>query len=655
MPANRTRQRLTVALGCVAIIFVILAARLVKIQVIDRQRYKEMAVNQQTKDIPIPARRGEILDRNHRKLAVNMTLYNLWGDANRIASPETTSKLLSEALDVEPEALLEKIRDGEGLVSLSKWLSKETLEEVNALQLEGVWSTKVEKRHYPLEDTGAFIVGHTTNDNRGLAGIELEFNRYLTGLSGRWIRNTDAEGRQLPFGTDKYYGAQDGLDIVLTIDEVLQYYTEQIVEKGRTDLEAKRVMAVVMDPRNGDVLSMAVYPDYNPNEPRIPLDNDQKAFYDGLEEAEKQAFWNQMWRNPLVSDTYEPGSTFKVITSAMALEENVSRPDTLYYANGYIKIAGQVIKCWRHYQPHGEQTLTMALENSCNPVFVQLSEKIGKEAFYRYLEAFGFHEKTGIELPGESSGLLIPENRAGPVELATMSFGHGLSVTPMQLITAVSAIANDGRLMTPRLVLGFADEAGEMVETFEPIFKRQVVSKNTSMEVRLMMESVVYNGSGKEAYIPGFRVGGKTGTAEKLVDGAYDADRVVASFVAVAPVDEPRLAVLTVVDEPQKSHFGSQTAAPLAREILEKSLVHLAVDPTYTQEEMEDMNAERVSVPDLAGERLDEAVKMLEALGLDWRIEPEVNSLDEERQVVEQYPYAGFSARKGYSVLLYVE
>src|SRR6056297_101156 len=649
------KQRLNFTLVIVMIAFALLVARLVKIQIIDGEKYSDMAVVQQTKDIPIPAQRGEILDRNLKKMAVNMTLYNIWADANKITSPETSSKLISDILGLDPEAMHAKISSGAGLISVGKWIDKEKVEEIDSLHLEGIWFTEVEKRYYPLDDLGAFVIGHTTDDNRGLAGIELELNRYLTGLSGRWIRNTDVFGRQLPFGTDKYYGAQDGLNVILTIDEVLQYYTEQIIEKGRETLNAKRIMAIMMDPRTGDILSMAAYPDYNPNSPRTPIDESQLTEYQGLEDAEKQTYWNKLWRNPIVSDTYEPGSTFKLITAAMSLEENIARPDTLFYATGSINVAGQNIRCWRYYRPHGEQTLTEALENSCNPVFVELSQKLGEEKFYKYLEAFGFRGKTGIELPGESGGLTIPIEKAGPVELATMSFGHGLSITPIQLLTAVSALANDGRLMEPRLISGLADNDGNIVETFEPVFKRQVVSQSTSMEVRLMMESVVFNGSGKEAYIPGYRVGGKTGTAEKLVDGAYDEDKVIASFIAVAPVDDPKLAILIVIDEPKESHFGSLTAAPLAKEILEKSLIRMAVEPVFTEAELEIINNDSIVVPDLNGVDASDAVAKLESMGLRCEVVPEIENLDENHKVLEQYPYAGFEAREGYSVIIYVE
>ncbi|PLX34631.1 MAG: stage V sporulation protein D [Clostridiales bacterium] len=649
------KQRLNLTLAIVIVAFAFLSARLVKIQIIDGEKYSDMAVVQQTKDIPIPAQRGEILDRNLKKLAVNMTLYNIWADTNRITSPETSSKLISDILESDPQEMHDKISSGAGLISIGKWVDKEKVEEISSLNLEGVWHTEVEKRYYPLDDLGAFVIGHTTDDNRGLAGVELELNRYLTGLSGRWIRNTDVFGRQLPFGTDKYYGAQDGLNVILTIDEVMQYYTEQVIEKGLKDLKAKRIMAIMMDPRTGDILSMAAYPDYNPNSPRIPVDESQLIEYQGLEDVEKQAYWNKLWRNPIVSDTYEPGSTFKLITAAMSLEENVARPDTLFYATGSINVAGQNIRCWRYYRPHGEQTLTQALENSCNPVFVELSQKLGKEKFYKYLEAFGFRGKTGIELPGESGGLTIPIGKAGPVELATMSFGHGLSITPIQLLTAVSALANDGRLMEPRLISGLADNDGNIVETFDPVFKRQVVSQSTSMEVRLMMESVVFNGSGKEAYIPGYRVGGKTGTAEKLVNGAYDENSVIASFIAVAPVDDPKLAILIVIDEPEESHFGSLTAAPLAKEIMEKSLIRMAVEPEFTETELQILNNDSVLVPDLNGMDAQDALAKLDSIGLRCEIVPEIENLDDTHKVLEQYPYAGFEAMEGYSVIIYVE
>jgi len=653
--SKSSKQRLNLTLIIVMAIFILLAVRLIKVQIIDGEKYSDMAVIQQTKDIPIPAQRGEILDRNLKKLAINMTLYNVWGDTNRITSPETSSKLIADILDLDSKAMLDKISAGKGLISIGKWIDKDKIEEIDSLNLEGVWFTEVERRYYPLDALGAFVIGHTTADNRGLAGVELELNRYLTGLSGRWIRNTDVLGRQLPFGTDKYYGAQDGLNVILTIDEVLQYYMEQVIEKGREELGAKKIMALMMDPKTGDILAMASYPDYNPNDPRIPVDQSQLDEYINLEENEKQTYWNQLWRNPIVSDTYEPGSTFKLITSAMSLEENIVRPDTKFYANGYINVAGTIIKCWRYYRPHGEETLTQGLENSCNPVFVELGLKLGKEKFYKYLEAFGFMEKTGIELPGESSGLTLPIEKVGPVELATMSFGQGLSITPIQLITAVSAIANDGRLMEPRLISGLADNSGHVVETFEPVFKRQVISQSTSMEMLLMMESVVFNGSGKEAYIPGYRVGGKTGTAQKIVNGVYDDDKVIASFIGVAPVDDPKLAILLVIDEPEKSHFGSLTATPLAKEIIEKSLIHMSVEPRYTEDELEIIKKESVVVPDVNGMVARDAIETITKAGLKYKIEPEIETLDEAHTVLEQYPYAGYEAQKGYSVIIYVE
>jgi stage V sporulation protein D (sporulation-specific penicillin-binding protein) len=653
--SKSSKQRLNLTLIIVMAVFILLIVRLIKIQIIDGEKYSDMAVIQQTKDIPIPAQRGEILDRNLKKLAINMTLYNIWGDTNRITSPETSSKLIADVLEAESEAVLEKISAGKGLISIGKWIDKDKIAEIDSLNLEGVWFTEVERRYYPLDALGAFVIGHTTADNRGLAGVELELNRYLTGLSGRWIRNTDVLGRQLPFGTDKYYGAQDGLNVILTIDEVLQYYTEQIIEKGREEIGAKRIMAIMMDPKTGDILSMAAYPDYDPNYPRIPVDENQLDEYINLDENEKQTYWNQLWRNPIVSDTYEPGSTFKLITSAMALEENIARPDTKFHATGSINVAGTIIKCWRYYRPHGEETLTQGLENSCNPVFIEIGLKLGKEKFYKYLEAFGFMEKTGIELPGESGGLTLPLERVGPVELATMSFGQGLSITPIQLITAVSAIANDGRLMEPRLISGLADTSGHVVETFESVFKRQVISQSTSMEMLLMMESVVFNGSGKEAYIPGYRVGGKTGTAQKIVDGVYDDDKVISSFIAVAPVDDPKLAILIVIDEPEKSHFGSLTAAPLAKEIIEKSLIHMSVEPRYTEDELEIIKKESVLVPDVKGMAARDAIDKINEAGLRYSVVPGIEALEETHTVLEQYPYAGYEAQKGYSVIIYVE
>jgi len=331
-----------------------------------------------------------------------------------------------------------------------------------------------------------------------------------------------------------------------------------------------------------------------------------------MDDEKKLEAWFSMWRNPIINDTYEPGSTFKLITTAAAIEEGIATPESGFHSSGIINVGGRPIKCWRWYNPHGHQTLKEAVENSCNPVFVELGQKMGAETFYDYINGFGFSDVTGIDLPGEGKSIMYSLNNVGPVELATISFGQSISVTPIQLINAVSAIANDGKLMKPRIVKELIDTEGNIIHRYEETMVRQVISKKTSQDLREIMEAVVSEGSGKGAYIPGYRVGGKTGTAQKVVDGRYATGVYVSSFIGIAPSDDPRLAVLAIVDEPRGySQYGSVVGTPIAKEILEESLRYLDVKPRYTDEEAQVLVQEEVIVPEVRGMTVKEASTML--------------------------------------------
>lgn len=484
--------------------------------------------------------------------------------------------------------------------------------------------------------------------------MELKYDKVLSGLPGRWIKNTDAAGRQLAYGIEKYYEPVNGLNVMLTIDEVIQHFTEKAVEGALIKTGAQRVMAIVMAPKTGDILAMTVKPDYDPNTPRIPLDEEEKERYETMEQKERTKLWNKMWRNPIISDTYEPGSTFKLITSAAGLEEGVIEPNSPFYSPGYSIVAGQRIKCWRHYRPHGHQTFTEGVQNSCNPVFIEVAQKLGSEKFYKYLDAFGFKDKTEIDLPGEGGSIIQNINTAGPVGLATMSFGHGISITPIQLINAISSVANDGKLMQPRVVKELTDDSGNVIHRYEPKFVRQVLSEKTAKELKLIMESVVTDGSGKKAYIPGFRMGGKTGTADKIVDGRYAKGKVYSSFVAVAPVNDPEIAVLLVVDEPQGTHFGSLTAAPAVQEIARDTLRYMEIEPQYNEEEKKKFEKEEVSTPEVRSLKLSEAAKTLSGKKLEYRTEP-IHVKDGNGIVMDQFPKPGSTVKQDSIVILYVK
>jgi len=653
---NKRRIIFIFIVFCVAIIG--LTFRIGWIQVVASEKYKELAISQQTKDMPIPAKRGIIFDRNGKELAISAITNTIWVRPADVRSSkritvEETAKILSEILGKDlAEIRTSLLNEEKPLLKVAKYIPKEKADLLRKAKLPGISIVEDVKRYYPLGSFAAHVLGSTTDDNRGLSGIELRYDRYLRGIPGRSIKNTDVSGQNLSYGTEKYFQAENGVNVVLTIDEVIQHYVEKAVEETQTTTQAKRVMCLVMNPKTGEILAMSNYPDFNPNDPRTPLDPWAVSQLATMTDDQKQYYWNTMWRNPLISDTYEPGSTLKLITTAMSLEEGVTYPTEPFYDNGYIMVGNQRIRCDIFPQSHGNETLTQAVANSCNPIFVQLAFRMGIDRFYHYLDAFGFTEKTGIDYPGEGAAQVQNIETAGDVGLATMAFGQGISVTPIQILTAVSVFGNGGKLMEPRLVKALQDENGKTVQSFEPKVIKQVISKETADEMKTIMETVVNSGTGTNAQIAGYRIGGKTGTADKLENGVYG-DQVYASFVALAPIEDPQLAILLIVDEPQGAHFGSQTAAPAVRTILEQTLRYLKIQPSYTPEELKKIQETAVVVPDLTGKNFKEAIAVLSELGLTYTTWPADEN--EDFTAVDQYPKAGTTLQKGESVCIYKE
>lgn len=628
------------------------------IQIVDGERYRQLAHMQQTRDIPIPAKRGIVFDRKGKELAISASTSTVWArpaEVERSGKVDEISKELAAILEQDENEIKAKLtRRNVGLIKIEKWIDKEKADAIRQAKMEGVWIAEDNRRHYPFGNFAAHILGHTTDDNRGLVGIELEYDKYLSGLPGRWIKNTDAVGRQLPYGVEKYYEPENGLNVVLTIDEVIQHFTEKAVDNALAQTKAKKVIAIVMDPKTGDILAMATKPDFDPNNPRVPVSEEKKREFESLDTKEKQKLWNEMWRNPMISDTYEPGSTFKLITSAAGLEEGVVEPNSPFYCSGYATVAGQKIRCWRYYNPHGAQTFTVGVQNSCNPVFIEIGQRLGVEKYYKYIEAFGFTKITGVDLPGEGNSIVQNKERVGPVELATISFGHGISVTPLQLVNSIAAIGNDGKLMKPRIVKELVDDAGNVIHRYEPKMVRQAVSEKTARELRLIMESVVTDGSGKSAYIPGYRIGGKTGTADKIENGRYASGKVYSSFVALAPIDDPRLAVLVVVDEPQGVRFGSLTAAPAVHDILKDSLRYMDIEPQYNEKEAKQFAKAEVTVPEVRNMTLTNAAKTLATHSLQYDTEP--TTVDNpDTVIVDQFPKPGAKVPEKSIIILYLK
>ncbi len=655
-PSNASKKRLVFVFVMVSIVVFALIIRLGYIQIVTGEELKKGALEQWTKGIEIKSKRGIIYDRNGKKLAISVSSYTVWAspadiDAKNI---KDTAKKVAEVLDMDEEVIYEKITKKQSSVKIKQWITKEEAKKLRNLKLSGIEIVDDNKRFYPYEDFASYILGFTNIDNDGLEGIEKVYDKYLSGTSGRWIKTKDASGKQMPYDGEKIFEAEDGLNVVLTIDETIQHFAEKAAHEASLATQAKNISIIVMEPKTGDILALANMPDYNPNNPREPLNKSLKNEWASLPQDELQKKWYDMWRNFAISDAYEPGSTFKTIVAAAAIEENVANANTGFYCNGFIRdIPGALLKCSRWYNPHGPQTLKQGMENSCNVVFVQLGRMLGKEKLYKYIKGFGFGEPTGIELTGEQGGI-IPANTdiIKEVNLATMSYGHGIAVTPIQLINAVSAIANGGNLMKPRLVSQLIDDEGNVVITNEPEVRRKVISKTTSEVMLDMMESVVANGTGTNAYVPGYRVAGKTGTAQKIIDGRYAPGKYIGSFIAAAPAQDPKIAILVVVDEPTGIYYGGSVAAPVAGKVIEETLSYLEVKPEFTEKEKEEFEY-TAEVPDVRNKNIEEAGKILVDLGFKYTTESYY--ITEDSKVIDQFPLPGTEVSKGSIIDLYLD
>lgn len=643
------KRRIVVVFFAFFAVYLALIGRLAFIQIINSTEYQQKAVEQWTRDIPIQSKRGVIYDRNSKKLAISATAYEIYVRPAMVKDKEAVAGALAEVLGMDKKSLEEKVSAKKDTVLIKKKVDADKVKLLREKELAGIIFNDDSKRFYPQSNFASYVLGFTNTDNQGQDGVELTYEKYLNGFPGRNIMMTDAHGQMLPGSDTKYYEPQDGLNLVLTIDEVIQHFSEKAVENALVENKAKRVTAIVMDPKTGDVLAMTSKPDFDNNDPRkIPEELADK--WDTMSEKEQYEALFKIWRNPAVADSYEPGSTFKVITSSAGLEENVVKPDDHFYDPGYIMVAGKRIKCWRSHNPHGDQTFAEGVKNSCNPVFVEVGQRLGKEKLYKYIKAFGFGSPTGIKLPGEAGGIVRNLSAIGPVELANISFGQGISVTPIQLITAFSAVANDGILMEPRIAKKVIDDEGRTINEFQPRTVRQVISKETSATMRQILEFAV--GPTASSYIPGYKVAGKTGTAQKAEGGIYVSGKFVSSFCGFAPANDPKIAVLVVIDEPGGAqHFGGVIAAPVAKSIIYDTLRYLDVKPQYTEEEQKLMQKPLVKVPEVRNMPLKDAIRILAKSKLKYSVETEFEH-NMESTILDQTPKPGADINEGSIIIL---
>ena len=641
------------------LIIICLITRIGYIQLIQGKELSELAYEQQTLDRKINPKRGTIYDATGTNiLAVSSTVETVTVNPSNISSEdkEKVATALANIFELDYETVLKKVKKRSSIETIVRKVEKEKTDELRKWIEEnnitsGINIDEDTKRYYPYNNLASQIIGFCGSDNQGLDGIEAKYEEELKGEQGAIQKHTDAKGGEIGEEGENYIPAVDGNDLVLTIDLTIQSIVEKYLEEACIDnVCTDGGSIIVMNPQNGDILAMANYPNYNLNEPYEPYTEELKATWDSLEQSEKTTYLQAVWRNKAIADTYEPGSVFKLITASAALEEGITDTDNEgeFSCTGGIEVAGVRIKCWRYYRPHGSESLRQALMNSCNPVFIGLGQKLGVEKYYEYLEKFGLLKTTGIDLPGEAGSIFLAKEKAGPVELATISFGQRFEITPIQLVTAVSSIANGGTSIKPRVVKQIIDSETKEV-TDIPVQKGDtVISKETSEKVLSMMESVVSEGTGKNAKVAGYRIGGKTGTSE---DGV-NTNKYVTSFCGVAPIDNPQVVVLVTLYNPtgEGGHQGGGVAAPVGGQIFSEILPYLEVNKEVLGEESEDV-INQVQVPDVMGKSLKEAEQILKENNLEMSIDNE--EIDKENTYVKnQIPSGGITVNEESKVVV---
>ena len=653
-----SKKRLVIVMVLACSLFLCLIFRIGYLQLIKGEWLSTKAAEQQTREIPIEAKRGTIYDTNMKELAVSVTKYTVWYKPVEVKDAKKTSEQLSKILDEDYDDIYKKVNKKKmALVKVKRWIDDKTANKVTKAGLSGIWVAEDNQRYYPYGNFASYVLGHTSSDSSGVAGIELKYDGVLKGTAGKLVVSTDAAGKEIPQGSEQYYEPTTGNGLVLTIDEVIQHYCEKAAQKAYEENNATKVTIIAMDPKTGDIKAMVKKPDYNPNTPTKAIYPYYEKILEECKDDDKKtmAAYSNMWRNTAISDTYEPGSTFKLITSSAGLEEGVVKQNDKFTCNGSVTVEGSKIKCWRSYRPHGAETFKQGVQNSCNPVFVEVGRRLGVSKMYNYIDAFGLNKKTNIDLPGEAGSILYKEKDVGPVELATISFGQSISVTPIQLITSVCSIVNDGNRMQPRLVKAYTDNKGNITKGLDPVKVKQVISKETSAQMREIMESVVTDGGGKIAYLPGYRLGGKTGTAQKVINGTYAQGHYVCSFVGMAPADDPQIVVLAIVDEPTGvMAFGSTTAGPIIKEVMSNTLKYLDVEPKYTEEEKAENVKTKVKVPDVRGLTIEEATKVLEEAKLEANIDNDVD-IKKGTVIKDMFPKPGVSVNEGSLISIYFD
>lgn len=646
-----------------ALFFCIIIIRLLYINIVRGEELTRKALNQLTSTEVVQADRGIIYDRNNKELVVNITKSNVYYNMDFKKGDKYTEKEIAEkkkkvekhSLEIAkvlkvPQAEIKKKFVGDKVVQIASNVDRDKANELRNLKIEKLSIDDVPRRFYPNGSVLSEVLGFVTDDGNGQYGLESSYDTAMSGIAGKNISIKANTRMQIPLTDEESYAPKEGQNLILTIDDNIQKFAEEAAEKSRVKHNAEEVNIIVQSTKSGEILAMASALSYDANNPKAPVGDEQKKDWDMLTQDEKTVAWYKNWTNFNVSSQYEPGSTFKLITAAAGLEEATTYPLKEYHCPGQIKFFDRVIKC--SSKSSGTKTMQQALVESCNITLMKMAEELGPERFYKYVKAFGFGEKTGIDLPAEASGS-IPNNYKdiSAIRLATMSYGHGIAVTPIQLINSVSAIANGGDLKIPRVVKRLEDRNKNVLKKYDSVSRRKVVSAETSKKMLDIMYKVVEEGTGKNARVEGYKIGGKTGTAYvPSKAGGYE-DEYISSFVGVAPIDNPEITVLVVVQKPKGDFFAATVATPAAQEVLKNSLEYLGVEKTQPVEKKEKSD-EQILVPNFKNMLVSDAGKELVSLGLKFNTNQ--NSLSDASIVIKQEPKAGSLVKPGSIVDLYV-
>lgn len=614
------------------LLFFLLVLRLGWLQFVEGDRLRDEALDVRMRDVPVEAKRGTIYDRNGHELVTSVSVDSAYAFPPQIEDKQGAADQIALALDMDKEDVYQKLTENVGFVWLKRRIDYDAAQRLKSLDINGVELAEESKRYYHQESLAAHVLGFSGDDNQGLTGIESVYDKELRGTPGRIVIEKDAVGRNIPEALHKLIPSEPGHNLVLTIDQTIQYFVERELDQIVDTHNPKLAVIIVMNPKTGEILAMGNRPTYNP-----------AAWKDS-----PQSVWDH---NPSIWYNYEPGSTFKIITAAAALEEGAVRLTDTFYDPGYKKVADRTIHCWQG-GGHGSQTFVEVAQNSCNPGFIEVGLRLGKDKFYKYINAFGFGQKTGINMPGEELGIHIAEDDATELDIATMSIGQSLAVTPLQLITAASAVANGGVLLKPTLVKAVTDTDGQVLKEFKPESVRQVISKNTAQTLMELLTSVVSKGTGKNAFVDGYGAAGKTGTAQVVEAGGYAPGKYVASFAGYAPADDPQIAVLVMVAEPASSnYFGSQVAAPVFKSIALDTLRYMRVPEKADLEKPKlpyvyEVPRESLNMPNVVNYPAEEAKNYLVNAGF------VVQTRGEGEIVYDQTPRGGVGIYSGATVIL---